>query len=63
MMPGGITSLHFDHCVFNTDVFENNVFFEEKPVSDANPDFASRKNGVLVLVFDQHTTQVHIVEE
>ncbi len=63
VVPGGIIPLHLDHRIFQADIFQYNIFFEKKPVCDSDPYFAGRKNGIFFLIPDQHSLQVHMVEQ
>ena len=62
-MPDGIIPLHFNNSILKADVIEDNILFEKKPIGDPDPHFSRGKYCILVLVLDENTAQVHVIEQ
>ena len=63
MIPYGVLSLHFDHSIFQPDIFQFNIFFKKEPVGNPDSYFTGIKQCIFLPVFNQYTLQMHIVEQ
>src|SRR5690348_13631600 len=63
MVPNLPATLHSDHRVLESNVFEYDVFFEKEPVGDPDTDFSRIQQRILLLVFYQYSLEMHVIEQ
>ena len=62
MTPEGIPALEFEDGVFNTGIFQYNIFFDKKTVSDPEIQITGIQDGVACFVLDQQPAEMKTVK-
>lgn len=62
-IPDRIASVLIEGGIFQANIFEFNIIFQEKPVADSDFQGACSQQSVFFLILDQNIIQIHPVKE